>query len=315
MRDPYDILGVPKTAGEADIRKAFRKLAKQWHPDMKPGDKQAEARFREINAAYDLLSDKAKRARYDRGEIDAEGHERFAHAQAGGGAGGGFGGAAGPGGFRFHFGGGGGAGEGGAEDMEGLFTHLFGQQFGHGGRGPGASAGFRMRGEDVRHALTVDFLDAATGATRRISLPDGRALDVTIPAGIGDGQTLRLKGQGAPGLGGDAAGDLLLEVHVAPHRLFTRAGNDVRIEVPVTLAEAIDGGRITVPTISGPVAVTVPRGANTGTVLRLRGKGIKGGDQYVTLKVVLPPQVDDELAGMVRAWSARHPYDPRAGLL
>ncbi|MGE5506680.1 MAG: DnaJ C-terminal domain-containing protein [Actinomycetota bacterium] len=309
MRDPYDILGVPKTAGEAEIRKAFRKLAKEWHPDMKPGDKTAEARFREINAAYDLLSDKDKRARFDRGEIDAEGRERYAHAHAGAG-GAGFGGAAGPGGFNFHFGGGGPE----AADMEDLFSHLFGQGAGRARGQTGPGAGFRMRGEDLRHALTVDFLDAANGATRRITLPDGRALDVSIPAGINDGQTLRLKGQGAPGLGGDAAGDLLLEVRVAPHRLFTRTGNDIRIEVPVSPVEAVDGGRITVPTVSGPVAVTVPRGANTGTVLRLKGKGVKGGDQYVTLKVVLPPGVDDELAATLRAWSARHPFDPRAGL-
>jgi DnaJ-class molecular chaperone len=301
MRSPYDNLGVKPTASADEIRKAFRKLAKQWHPDMKPGDKQAEARFREINAAYDLLSDPAKRARFDRGEIDAEGRE---HAYSGGGP---FRGGAGQrpeaGGFHFDFGNGG----AGVED---IFSDLFGHHFAH--RGPGA---FHMRGEDRRHSLTVEFLDAAKGAIRRVDLPGGRSLDVTIPAGLKDGQTLRLKGQGDSGRGGAGAepGDLLLEVRVAPHRLFRRVGDDIHLDISVTLAEAVEGGRITVPTVAGQVSLAVPRGSNTGTVLRLKGQGIKGGDQYVTLKVTLPERVDDELAGFIHDWSARHPYDPRAG--
>lgn len=286
MRNPYDTLGIKRDAGEGDIRKAFRRLAKQWHPDMKPGDSEAESRFREINAAYDLLSDPAKRARFDRGEIDAEGNERFAHAQAGQGSSG-FGAGAGSGGFGFHF--------NESHDIGDLFGSLFGERFG--GRG-GAPA------HDLRSALTVDFLDVANGATRRVTV-DGRAIDLSIPAGIEDGTTLRLKGQGGQG------GDLLVEIHVHPHPLFRRVGNDIHLDLPITLGEAVQGARVTVPTIGGRVALTIRKGANTGSVLRLKGKGIKGGDQYVTVKVVLPDHIDEELAAFVDRWSPRHPYHPR----
>ena len=305
MRSPYEILGVTPGASENDIRKAFRKLAKKLHPDLNPGDKHAENRFKAVNAAYDLLSAPAKRARFDRGEIDAEGRETFSHAYAGGQGGfgggfssGGFGGGpfrtgAGRGDFHFSFNG---------EPPEDLFEHLFGQQFG--GRG-------KARGQDVRARLAVDFTEAALGAVKRVTV-GGRTLDVTIPAGLSDGQVLRLRGQGETGPGG--AGDVLVEVAVQPHHLFTRKGDDIHLEVPVTLAEAVLGARITVPTLTGRVWVAVPAGANTGTVLRLKGKGVKGGDQYVTLRLVLPDRIDDELAGFVRDWSARHPYDPRAGM-
>lgn len=303
MRSPYDVLGVKQSASADELRKAFRKLAKKYHPDMNPGDKAAEARFKEFNAAYDLLSDPAKRARFDRGEIDAEGRETFAHAysSAHGGFGGDPSGGGGQGAYRFSFGG---------EAPEDIFSQLFGQRFGAGASGMG---GGRMRGQDVRHTLNVAFEDAALGVVKRFDV-GGRMLDVTIPAGIKDGQTLRLKGQGEAGPGGGPAGDLLLEVHIAPHKLFTRKGDDLHAEMPVTLAEAVHGGKITVPTLSGRVAVGVPAGSNTGTVLRLKGKGIKGGDLYVTLKVVLPERIDDELAGFIARWSAAHPYDPRANL-
>jgi DnaJ-class molecular chaperone len=318
MRTPYDVLGLKPTAKDDEIRKAFRRLAKKHHPDMNPGNKEAEAKFKDINAAYNLLSDPVKRGRFDRGEIDAEGRERFEHAYAAGNSG--FRASrpgAGPGGFGFGFGGGqGGGGPGGGgrhgggagEDMSDLFSHLFGDRF------TAAGAGVRMRGEDRHFSLTVDFLDAANGASRRITLPDGRSLDVAIPAGSEDGQTLRLRGQGTPGIGGDPAGDLLLKIQVAPHKLFKRVGKDIHVEIPVSLGEAVSGGRVTVPTVHGPVAMTVPPRSNTGTVLRLKGKGIKGGDQYVTLKVALPERIDDELARLIESWSARHPYDPRAGL-
>ncbi|HTH16630.1 MAG TPA: DnaJ domain-containing protein, partial [Magnetospirillum sp.] len=223
MRSPYDILGVTLNASDEDVRKAFRKLAKKLHPDVNPGNKEAENRFKEANAAYDLLSDPAKRARFDRGEIDAEGKETFAHAYANAHGAGGFGGDPFRGGgtqgsYHFSFGG---------DAPEDLFEHMFG-----GGRSPfGARSPFgshapRSRGEDVRASLTVDFTDAALGATKRVTL-SGRSLDVTIPAGLKDGQTLRLKGQGEPGPGGGPAGDLLIEVSVAPHKLFTRKGDDI----------------------------------------------------------------------------------------
>ena len=315
MRNPYDVLGVKPDAGEAEIRKAYRKLAKQFHPDLNQGNTAAEARFKEINAAYDLLSDATKRGRFDRGEIDAEGRETFAHAGAGGPGGGfgfgfdpragargfrsrGFGAQGGRNEFRFDFGGNGG------EDVSDLFAHMFGDA-----AGAGAA---RTRGRDRQQEIAVDFLEAANGGKRRLRLPDGRTLDASIPAGVADGQVLRLKGQGEPGLAGGPAGDLLLTVRVAPHPRFRRQGDDIHVTVPISLGEAVEGGRVTVPTIGGQVTMAVPAGSNSGRVLRLKGKGIKGGDQYVTLQVALPEPPDPELAAFLREWSRRHPYDPRA---
>jgi DnaJ-class molecular chaperone len=296
--DPYKVLGVAKTASEDELRKAFRKLAKQHHPDLNPGKKDAEAKFKAVNAAYDLLSDAEKRARFDRGEIDAEGKERmdrqFYRRYAEGAAGDKYHG----GGFEFE-----------GEDLGDLFSNIFGQ----GGRRPRGN--MRMRGADRRYQLKVDFLDAVNGAKKRLALGPDRSLDVNIPPGLRDGQTLRLQGQGEPGMNGGPAGDALIEVQVEPHPFFRRDGEDIRLELPVTLGEAVLGGKVEVPTTTGPVTLTVPKGANTGTTLRLKGKGVAGkGDQYVTLKVALPENPDPELEQFAGDWSTKHPYDPRKGM-
>lgn len=309
MRNPYEVLGVKPNASEDELRKAFRKLAKQYHPDLNQGNKAAESKFKDINAAYDLLSDPEKRTRFDRGEIDAEGRETFARTYANAG-GGGYGprartyGWPGGGHTEFRFGSGGGE----HEDISDLFAHVFGDR----GAGFGASTEAPGRGRDRKHQVTIDFLDAVNGARRRMTLPDGRSVDVAVPAGIEEGQTLRLKGLGEPVRGAQPAGDLLLEIHITPHALFRRSGNDIHMDLPISLPEAIVGARVTVPTPTGKVAVKVPPGSNTGSVLRLKGKGVTGGDQYVTLKIVLPEHVDEELAEFIKDWSRRHNYDPRA---
>ena len=306
-RDPYEVLGVKSDASESDLQKAFRKMAKKYHPDLHPGDKKSEDRFKEVNAAYDIVGDAAKRARFDRGEIDASGQEIHRNPFGGGGrhpGGGPFGG----GGFQ---GGRGGAGFG-FEDLSEIFGGAFR------GRGGPFGQGVPAQGEDLRFTLEVDFIDAMAGTKKRITLPGGKSLDVTIPAGIGDGQTIRLKGQGAPGPGGPA-GDALIEVKVRPHAHFSREGRDIHLELPVSLGEAVLGGKVEVPTVHGPVTVTIPANANSGTRMRLKGKGVPAtkrepaGDQYVTLKVTLPKEPDAELQQFVKAWAEKNPYDPRKG--
>ena len=305
-RDPYEVLGVKKEASEDEIRSAYRKLAKKYHPDLNPGNKQAEARFKEIAVAYDLLSDKEKRARFDRGEIDASGAERPEHAYS---RYRGF--AEGEPGERYEYH----AAEGMApEDLDDLFA-----MFGRGARGGGGGAAFRMRGADLTFALTVDFLTAINGARQRLSLAPDRSLEVTIPDGVRDGQILRLQGQGGPGRNGGPAGDVLIDIHVAPHPFFRREGDDIHLDLPVTLGEAVLGGKVPVPTATGAVTMTIPANANTGQTLRLRGKGAPrpgggSGDQYVHLKVVLPEGGDAELARFLREWAEKHPYDPRRGM-
>jgi len=314
MRDPYDVLGVARTATQDEVKKVYRKLAKQLHPDKNPGNNKIAERFKEVSAAYHVLGDEKLRARFDRGEIDASGAERGAAGfnHAGGAGTGGFGrgytstGAAGGfEGFSFRTG-----PDGGAED---LFADLFG-----GGR-RGARRDFRSRGADQKYGLTVSFVDAVRGGTKRLTLPTGKVLDVKIPAGITDGQQIRLKHQGEPGTGGAAAGDALIEVTIEPHPLFTRKGNDLHVELPITLPEAVLGAKINVPTVDGAVTMTVPKGSNTGTMLRLKGKGVAGrhgqtaGDQYVKLKVVLPERIDAELERAVQAWAAKHDYKVRDG--
>ena len=300
-KDPYSVLGVKRDATDSEIQKAFRRLAKKSHPDLFPGDKKAEDRFKELNAANDILGDPAKRARFDRGEIDAGGAEVRQNPFARGG--------------RGHTGGGPGAGPAGGFPFEDL-SDLFGGMFRGGGPGgPGGFGGGSRGGpappEDTRFKLEVDFADAATGAKRRVTMPDGKSLDVAIPAGISDGQTIRLKGQGTVG------GDAMVEIKIKPDPVFKREGRDIHVELPISLGEGVMGGKVDVPTVHGPVAVTVPKGANSGTRLRLKGKGVAAtkrepaGDQYVTLKVVLPKTPDPELEEFVKAWSTKKPYNPR----
>jgi DnaJ-class molecular chaperone len=304
-RNPYEVLGVQRDAGEDEIRQAYRKLAKRFHPDLNPGNKEAEARFKEIAAANDILSDKDKRARFDRGEIDEAGAERPQYSRQWRGF------AEGADGDKYHA-----QADINLEDLEDLFG-AFGAG-GRGGGGPGGHGRVRMRGQDHHYVLPTDFLDAVNGAKKRLDLAD-RTLDVTVPAGVTDGQVLRLKGQGGPGLGGGPAGDALIEIKILPHKIFRRDGDDIHVELPVTLAEAVLGGRVSAPTPSAPVTMTVPANSNSGAVLRLRGKGVRRadgtfGDEYVTLKIVLPEGKDDELAAFLRQWAPKHPYDPRGGM-
>lgn len=319
-KTPYEILGVATDASPEAIRSAYRKLAKKLHPDLNPGDSEAEARFKEVGQAYQILGDAEQRARYDRGEIDETGAEQAPHAY-----------------YRQHAGG----GEHpyhsthGFEDFADLgdvFSELLrrGRAEGAaGGAGAGAGGGmgggqqrrhhFHARGSDTVYRLEVDFLDAARGARTRVTTAEGRTLDVTIPAGACDGTVLRLAGQGLPGYGNGSAGDAMIELAVKPHPVFRRDGHDIRIDLPVTLDEAVLGAKVTVPTIHGPVAVTVPKGSNTGRVLRLKGKGVQAGgrhgDQLVTLRIVLPEHIDPPLENFLAEWRKDHAYDPRADLM
>ncbi len=289
MKDPYQTLGVARDASEAAIRAAYRKLAKRHHPDLNPGKPEAAERFKEINAANDLLSDPQKRARFDRGEIDASGTEtpqRF---------------------YRDYADSGHQPGAGGMdpEALEEMLARMFRDQ---GRRGAAA------RGADAHFTLTVSFLDAATGTVRRLVLPDGRTLNVTIPPGVRDGHTLRLAGQGNPGFGGGAAGDALIEITVAPHPFFRREGDDIIITLPVSLREAVLGASVEVPTVKGHVKLRIPPASGTGTRLRLKGRGIGEGHQFVDLTVVLPAQPEPKLAEFLETWTPEHPFDPRAGM-
>jgi DnaJ-class molecular chaperone len=296
---PYELLGVAKTATQDEIRAAYRKLAKQLHPDLNPGDSKAEEKFKSVSVAYDLLSDPDKRARFDRGEIDASGAERpreryyrdfqdagaEQHAYSTG---------------------------AGFADLDDVLSGLFRSE--RGGR-----TQFRMRGQDVEYRLAVDFLEAVNGANKRISLPDGSTLDVSIPAGIRDGQALRLRGKGSPGLGGGPPGDALVMVSIRAHPFFARKDDDIEVEVPITLREAVLGGRIEVPTTTGAVLLSVPKNASSGTRLRLKGKGVQRadggrGDQYVVLKILLPERPDPELEAFVEKWTPAETGNPRQHL-
>ncbi|MEP7209535.1 MAG: DnaJ C-terminal domain-containing protein [Alphaproteobacteria bacterium] len=291
--DPYATLGVPKSAPAEDIKKAYRKLAKELHPDVRPNDKASEERFKRVTASFTLLSDEDRRGRFDRGEIDADGNERPVF-QSNTGFGGGFAGARSAGS----------AGRGQRGDVfEDLFDGLF-SRGGAGGRGFSA-----QRGEDVRYRMEVDFLDAANGGRRRVTMSDGRSLDLAIPAGVTSGQTLRLKAQGLPGVGGGPAGDALVELTVGAHPVFRRVGDDIRMDLRISLAEAVEGGKVPVGTPSGAVSLTIPPGSNSGEILKLRGKGVQTrpnpGDLLVRLLIVMPQKDDPELKAFVKGWSNR----------
>ena len=299
--DPYKELGVAKGASADEVKKAFRKLAKELHPDKNPGDKVSEERFKRITAAFDLLGDAEKRAKYDRGEIDADGREQYrAPPGGGGGRSGGFGG----------FGGSG--GRGGFEDID--LEELFGA-FGGGGRtaGRGGFGGGAGKGQDVRATLDISLEDSIAGTTRRIQFSDGRTLDVTIPKGASEGQVIRLKGQGAPGRGGQA-GDALIELKIAPHPVFKRDGADLTMDLAVSVPDAVLGGKIQVPTPEGAVMMTIPKGSNSGKMLRLKGRGAyagaKRGDLVARLVVTLPETPDDELIRFATEWRDKRPYKP-----
>ncbi len=305
MANPYDILGVARNASEADIKKAFRGLAKKFHPDRHGGDEGAAKKFKEISGAYDLLGDPQKRAKYDRGEVDEQGNPRGFDPRGGGGPFGGGGGPFGGGARDFEFNWPGGQQGGGGFKPEDIFADLFG------GRSRRAQP---QRGEDFKLAVTVSFEEAARGGTRRVTLPDRREMEIRIPAGLRDGQQIRLKGQGGQGGNGGPQGDVLIQVAVAAHPFWVRDGQDIRMDLPVTLQEAVLGGKVEVPTLSGAVSLSVPPHSNTGASLRLRGKGIPAGagkavgDMYVRLVVTLPEK-DAALDDFVREWKTQ--YDPR----
>lgn len=305
MANLYETLGVASNASQDDIRKAYRKAAKETHPDLNPGKSEAEARFKEINAAYDIVGDVDKRKRYDAGEIDEAGAERqperhfyrdYAEADPN---------------VRYRRRAESASGQGtGANEFDyDIYADLFGGRGGEGGH-------FRMPAQDVRYSLEIDLLDAARGTSKVVSMPDGKTLDITIPGGIKDGQTLRLKGQGLTGSDGKK-GDAYVQVRVRPHPSFERAGDDILSTLPVSLGEALNGARVRVDTIDGPVEVTVPKGAGEGTKLRLRGKGVlRGkaggrGDQLVAIHIVPPEGADDALAHFMADWEKSHPQNPR----
>ena len=298
MQDPYKLLNVDRSASQDEIKRAYRKLAKELHPDINPGNKAVEQKFKELSQAYSILGDAEKRKRFDQGEIDASGQETPWK--------GGF--------YRNHAGSRRGAGDkystvdfGEDVSVDDIFADLFGSR----------TRRVRRPGANVSYTVPISFLEAANGAKKRIKLADGKTLDVRIPPGTEDRQSLRLKGQGMPGVGGGPAGDALVEVHIEPHPFFERKGNNVHVELPVTLQEALLGATVTVPTVHGSVSMKIPPSSNSGSTLRLKGKGIPArdsdeiGDQYVKLRVMLPERPDQELRDFVENWGRSHDYDPR----
>lgn len=331
MYDPYSVLGVPRSASEDDVKQAFRSLAKRFHPDTPEGAADKGRRFQDLSIAYEILGDPSKRRSYDRGEIDAHGNprpgytprpereerEEAAHAETTTKAG--KNGANGDGNssafrsaFERAFGGSPSSEPKGKSRVEDLFSEFFGERTTARKRpSPG-------KGLDSHYDLAVTFEEAALGGTRRVKLPGGKRFDVKVPVGVREGQTIRLRGLGEPGIPGGAAGDALITITIEPHPYFRREGRDIHLDLPITLNEALHGAKVKVPTLSGaPVTMVIPPGANAGQLFRLKGKGIPShsvnpaGDQFVTLQIVLPDQADNNLAEIVKRWEAAHPYDPR----
>ena len=307
--DPYEALGLTKTASADDIKKAYRKLVRTSHPDLHPDDAGAEARFKAISAAYDLLKDPETRARFDAGEIDGSGAEQpqrqyyrdFTDAPEN----------------RYQQS----HGFGADADPADIFAEILRNRARQGGEDRFGGRGFSAAGRDARYTLSVPFLDAVRGADTGITLPDGARLSVKIPRGTEDGQTLRLRGKGAPGFGGGPAGDALITISVVPHPVFTRDGDDIVLTLPITIDESVLGGKVTTPTIDGPVGLTIPANASSGRILRLRGRGVAKagkktpGDQRVELKIVAPPEADASLKEFLTEWRKSQNFDPRADLM
>jgi DnaJ-class molecular chaperone len=325
MRDPYEVLGVQKNASPAAIKSAFRRLAKKLHPDANKQDNKAATKFAELNAAYEILGDDGKRKAFDRGEIDAEGKPRF-QGFAGGGPGGFGRGFGQEGGFEhftwgsdgFQRSGGARGGRGGFRGgIDDILKDVFGGAAGSAGRRTQFEPeefGGPAQGGDVTGTVAITLPEVATGTSRRVHLPTGKEIEVKIPAGLADGQTIRLKGQGMPGPRG-SAGDALITVTIAPHHLFERDGSDLKLELPITLYEAVLGGKARVPTLDGAVELAIPPGTSSGRRLRVKGKGLptKGGsgDLYATVRIVLPEGADADLDELMKKWRSGKPYDPR----
>ncbi len=307
--DPYEALGLTKSATADEIKRAYRKLVRTSHPDLHPDDVGAEARFKAISAAYDLLKDPETRTKFDAGEIDTTGAERpqrqyyrdftdtpnNAYSQSRGG--------------------------GASADPSDIFAEILRKRARQSGGARYEDQGFSAVGPDMRYSLEVPFLDAARGGEARITLPDGQSLAVKIPRGTEDGQTLRLRGKGGIGFGGGQAGDALITILVKPHAVFRRDADDILLTLPITIAEAVLGGKVTAPTIEGPVGLSIPAGASSGQILRLRGRGIerKGGktkgDQRVELRIVAPPVPDEKLTEFMTEWRKTQTFDPRSDVM
>ncbi|WP_299811418.1 J domain-containing protein [uncultured Roseibium sp.] len=321
MRDPYSVLGVAKSASESDIKKAFRKLAKKYHPDQNKDDPGAQQHFAEANQAYEIIGDKEKRAQFDRGEIDAEGKQRFqAHGFDG------FEGAAAPGGAR------GFKATGGGGSFDDILNDIFGG-FGGGrarpgpgaGAGPGPGAGFtgarakappKTKGRNAEIVARVSLEDMVNSGKTQVTLPSGKTVNVTLPKGVEEGEKIRLKGQGYPGENGGPAGDVMVEIRFRPHKLFEVKGSDLHLDLPLALYEAVLGAKVRTPTLSGAVNLTIPANSSSGKIMRLKGKGLPTktgghGDLLVKLQIVMPPNSDDELETLMKAWKEITPYRAR----